>query len=85
MGYSGLCASTKERQLTEWGSVDGWGSDKRVQKFNDACVAGDRSGLGWDGTWIHVTGPRTGLGRAGSRRTSRIENIICGALQLTVV
>lgn len=66
--------------------VVGWGSGRSVRTFHDTSVVGVV--VGWDkggGTCIHVVGPRTGLGGAGGRRASRVENIICGALQLAVI
>lgn len=46
-------------------SGGGVGSGRSV--FHDACLVVDRMWGGMGGTCIHVVGPRTGLGGAGSR------------------
>lgn len=68
-----------------FGREIGWGY--RRNETNNAFLVDDRCGVGGGGgfTCIHVVGPRTGLRGAGSRRASRVENIICGAFQLTVI
>lgn len=46
------------------------GSSRSVKRFHDACLVGDRVCVGErviGSTCIHVIGPSTGLGGAGSR------------------